>query len=330
MRERYAELTRKKNGKIYRIKSLYDNKLGCGKTTLASKFPKSLILSFEPGTNGLHDKYVAPVKSWSDYKDFVKQLKRTDPKTKKPLLLDKYEILVIDTVDEAYKLCEKYVCNEHDAETIKDVGGYGSGYKILDSEFMDSFRELVYYGYGLLFISHETEKPKINDLGQEYNQIVPALPNRPFLLINKFVDIIGYIRDVPEKQDDKIVHERYIFLRSDERFLTKCRFHYVVPKVKLNYNDFINAIYDAIDKEAAASGDEATDEENIYFSKTFDELMEEAKSIWIKATVDQKESIMTILEKNFGKTIKFSEITAEQKTELEDSLREIKDSLNLD
>lgn len=125
MRERYAELTRKKNGKIYRIKSLYDNKLGCGKTKLASKFPKSLILSFEPGTNGLHDKYVAPVKSWSDYKDFVKQLKRTDPKTKKPLLLDKYEILVIDTVDEAYKLCEKYVCNEHDAETIKDVAGYG-------------------------------------------------------------------------------------------------------------------------------------------------------------------------------------------------------------
>ena len=91
-----------------------------------------------------------------------------------------------------------------------------------------------------------------------------------------------------------------------------------------------NAIYDAIDKTAAESGDEATDEENIYFSKTFDELMEEAKSIWIKATVDQKEAIMTILEKNFGKTIKFSEITAEQKTELEDSLREIKDSLNLD
>ena len=39
---------------------------------------------------------------------------------------------------------------------------------------------------------------------------------------------------------------------------------------------------------------------------------------------------MTILEKNFGKTIKFSEIIAEQKTELEDSLREIKDSLNFD
>lgn len=304
--------------------------MGVGKTTLASNFPKSLILSFEPGSNGLHNKFVAPVKSWSDYKDFVKQLKRTDPKTKKPILLDKYEILVIDTVDEAYKLCEKYVCNEHDAETIKDVGGYGSGYKILDSEFMDSFRELVYYGYGLLFISHETEKLKINDLGQEYTQIVPALSNRPFLLIDKFVDIIGYIREIPEKKNDQITHERYIFLRGDERFLTKCRFRHIVPRVKLDYNEFVNAIYDAIDKTAAESGDEATDEENIYFSKTFDELMEEAKSIWIKATVDQKEAIMTILEKNFGKTIKFSEITAEQKTELEDSLREIKDSLNLD
>lgn len=303
--------------------------MGVGKTTLASNFPKSLILSFEPGSNGLHNKFVAPVKSWSDYKDFVKQLKRTDPKTKKPILLDKYEILVIDTVDEAYKLCEKYVCNEHDAETIKDVGGYGSGYKILDSEFMDSFRELVYYGYGLLFISHETEKPKVNDLGQEYTQIVPALPNRPFLLINKFVDIIGYIREIPEKKNDQITHERYIFLRGDERFLTKCRFRHIVPRVKLDYNEFVNAIYDAIDKEAAESGDNATDESNAYFEKTFDELMEEAKGVWIKATGEQKEEILTVLEKNFGKPTKFSEITEEHKSELEDSLKEIKDSLGL-
>ena len=52
---------------------------------------------------------------------------------------------------------------------------------------MTPFRELAYAGYGLIFISHETEKPYTDDNGKEYNKIIPALPNRPFQLISSYL-----------------------------------------------------------------------------------------------------------------------------------------------
>ena len=44
---------------------------GVGKTTLASKFEKVLIASFEPGTNALNNVYVQPVKTWQDWRQMV-------------------------------------------------------------------------------------------------------------------------------------------------------------------------------------------------------------------------------------------------------------------
>ena len=44
-------------------------------------------------------------------------------------------------------------------------------------------------GYGIVLISHATDKTFKNDKGQEYNKIIPALPNRPFDIVNKMVDL---------------------------------------------------------------------------------------------------------------------------------------------
>jgi replication-associated recombination protein RarA len=44
---------------------------GIGKTTLASKFKNVLIAGFEMGTNALNNVYVAPVKTWNDWRNFV-------------------------------------------------------------------------------------------------------------------------------------------------------------------------------------------------------------------------------------------------------------------
>ena len=112
----------------------------------------------------------------------------------KEQLKDKISTVVIDTVDEAYKLCEKYICEQAQVDTIKEVGAYGAGYKILDDEFSSTLRELAYAGYGLFFISHSKEKTLTNDKDEEYNQIGPALQERAFNIINKMVDIIAYLR----------------------------------------------------------------------------------------------------------------------------------------
>ena len=72
-------------------------------------------MGFERGTNGLNNVFVAPVKTWREWKQFCNQLIREDK------LKERFNVIVIDTIDEAYKLCERWLCQEHGAEAIKDV-----------------------------------------------------------------------------------------------------------------------------------------------------------------------------------------------------------------
>ena len=116
----YAELIRISKYKSQRIKSLWDNKLKVGKTTLASELDKVLIAGFEQGTNALHNVLVQPILKWQDWKAVVKQLIKDKDK-----LADKIHTVAIDTVDEAYKLCEKYMCNQAGVETVKDIAAFG-------------------------------------------------------------------------------------------------------------------------------------------------------------------------------------------------------------
>lgn len=93
-------------------------------------------------------------------------------------------------------MCVKQICSDNGVEALDEIP-WGRGYDLAKKEFQNSFRELAYAGYGLVFISHSTEKTYKNERGEEYQQIVPALPNRPFDIVNKMVDIIAYIREIP-------------------------------------------------------------------------------------------------------------------------------------
>ena len=269
------QISRNLKGKF----SLFYGAAGVGKTTLASKFEKSLILGCEAGTNALNNVYVQPIKTWQDMRQVVSQL------TKNEALKEKFYTIVIDTADEAFKLCERWSCNQAGVETVKDIAAFGGGYKI-----------------------------------------VPALPNRPFQLINKMVDIIGYIREIPIQKGDTIERERFVFFRGDERFLSKSRFKYITPKIHLDYNEFVNAIYNAVDEEVKHSGGEASNDENPYLVKDFDYMMDEAKQVWGKVVQAEKtEQALAILNEEFGKPTKFSEILPDQINQFDRALTRIKE-----
>lgn len=289
---------------------------GCGKTTLGSQFPKHLIASFEQGTNGLNNVLVQPIKNWNDWKEVGRQLIK-----KKDLLQEKIENIIIDTVDSAWDLCTKYVCANEGIEKLGDIP-YGAAYDTAKKEFQNLFRELTFAGYGLVFISHSAEKTFKDEKGQEFQQIVPALPQRPYEIINKMVDITGYIHEV-ELEDG--TSKRFIYFRGNKHFFAKSRFRFIEPKVDFNYDSIVKALFDAIDKEVEFSGGTATDDVNPYTVRDFDDLMNEAKSVWGQVVQKGKaEEVAAILEREFGKPIKFSEIKPEQKDSLEKVLLEIK------
>ena len=297
---------------------MFYGQAGVGKTTLASKFKDALICGFEQGTNALNNVYVQPVKTWQDWRDVVRQLSKEEE------LKEKFATIVIDTADEAWDLCAKHVCAGQGIASLDELS-WGKGYDLAKKEFRSTFRDLTYAGYGLIFISHSTEKP-IEENGEKITKIVPALQNTPFNIINKMVDIVGYIREVSNKDKENPQTKRFIFLRDEtgRLFFSKSRYKYITPRIELNYDDLVNAIYDAIDEEVKHSGGESTNEKNPYSEKTFEEMMSEAKELWNDGVAKGKtEQIMKILSDTFGKEIRFSEITPDQKEQLNNALIEI-------
>ena len=292
---------------------------GVGKTSLASEFKNVLIAGFEMGTNALNNVYVQPIKTWKDWRDMVKQLCTKDA------LKDKFDSIAIDTADFAWDLCVKWICSQNGVENLGDIP-WGGGYDLAKKEYTQTFRDLTYSGYGLVFISHSTEKVYKNEKGEDYTQIVPALPNRPFDIVNKMVDIIAYIREIPVEIGDKIENKRYMFLRGDQRFLAKSRFKYIKPRIELSYQGLVDAIFEAIDEEVAHTGGTASNEENPYTKQNFEEIMEDAKQLWGQVVQNNKtEQALAILEEEFGKPTRFSEILPEQTKELNAALIKIRD-----
>lgn len=292
---------------------------GVGKTSLASEFKNVLIAGFEMGTNALNNVYVQPIKTWKDWRDMVKQLCTKDA------LKDKFDSIAIDTADFAWDLCVKWICSQNGVEKLGDIP-WGGGYDLAKKEYTQTFRDLTYSGYGLVFISHSTEKIYKNEKGEDYTQIVPALPNRPFDIVNKMVDIIAYIREIPVEIGDKVENKRYMFLRGDQRFLAKSRFKYIKPRIELSYQGLVDAIFEAIDEEVAHTGGTASNEENPYTKQNFEEIMEDAKQLWGQVVQNDKtEQALAILEEEFGKPTRFSEILPEQTKELNAALIKIRD-----
>jgi hypothetical protein len=116
-----------------------------GKSTFASKFPKSLFIATEPGHKFLEVFKVDPM-NWSDIKDVCRQLiQQRDDK--------QFETIVFDTADNTYKMCEDYICKTEGIKHMSDLS-FGKGYNLVRAEFMRVINALGQSGYGIVFISH--------------------------------------------------------------------------------------------------------------------------------------------------------------------------------
>ena len=252
-----------------------------GKTTIATKFPRHLLLAFEKGYNAIPGAMAQPINSWSEFKKVLRQLK--DEKVKQ-----QFETIIIDTADIAYDYCEKYICSNIKradggvgVDSVADVP-YGKGYGLVGKEFDDSLRSIVQMDYGLVIISHATDKTFTDEQGHDYNQIVPTLDRRARNIVSIMCDIIGYSRTVT---DDKGNESTKLFIRGTQRYVAGSRFKYTPDYIDFNYNSLVEAIGEAIDKQMKEDGKEYfTDtRQNVYVDTSkelnFDVLYKEINDI---------------------------------------------------
>ncbi len=289
-----------------------------GKTTIASKFPQSLLLAFEKGYNALAGVKAQPINSWAEFLKVIRQLR--DEKVK-----EMFETIIIDTADIAYQYCEKYICSNNGADTIADIP-YGKGYSLVGTEFDEKLRSIVQMGYGIVLISHATDKTFTDEAGNQYNKIVPTLDKRANNIVARMTDIIGYSRSVTDN-DGK--NKTMLFIRGTQRYEAGSRFKYTPDYIEFSYKNLVDTIADAIDKQAKEDGEELfTDvRENAYKDTSstldFDALMKEFQDVISKFAEDEEKMetyfaprITEVVERYLGKGRKVSDMTRDQVEQL--------------
>lgn len=307
-----------------------------GKTTIATKFPRHLLLAFEKGYNAIPGAMAQPINSWAEFKKVLKQL--PDSKVK-----EKFETIIVDTADIAYDLCEKYICANakrsdggFGVDSIGDIP-FGKGYTMVAKEFDESLRSIVQMGYGLVLISHAVDKTFTDETGKEFNQIVPTLGSKPRNIVSRMCDIIGYSRAI---QNEDGTTTTKLFMRGTPRYIAGSRFKYTPDYIDFTYNDLVKAIGDAIDKQMQEDGAEFfTDERtNVYAEVTqeldFDELVATFNNI-VNSIIENNDEekfqnywqprIIQITEKYLGKGQKVNQCSREQTEALDLIVTDLKE-----
>lgn len=283
-----------------------------GKTTLATQMPKALLLAFEKGYNALPGVFAQDVTTWGEMKQIYRELK-------KPEVQEVYKSIVIDTVDIAADLCQKYICNQLGIENIGDGGWTNNGWAKYKKEFEEVFRGLTMMGYAVVFISHAKETTQKDMSGKEYIAIRPSIQSSALSIIENMADIYGYARQVQQEDGtNKVV----LTLRAPANANIACggRFKYIASQIDFNYDELAKALVDAIDKEAAENGNKFVTEDreqvNLVKEYDFDALMEEFHSIvedlMTKDQTYYSPRITQIVERFLGKGKKMSGVTRDQ------------------
>ena len=298
-----------------------------GKSTFGSQLPRALFMNFEQGTNALAGIRSAPILRWTDAKKVLTQLR-------KPQAKEMYDSIVVDTASIAWQLCEKYICQRENVDSIRDVP-WGQGWNMLKNEFSEFWREITLLGFGILFIAHSKDKPTEmrNEDGEAITAVCPDLPNQCYTIINSIVDIIGYLQ-VQMNPDG--TSERYLYTRSTPYVFAGSRYQYLAPKIKFGYQELVDAIGDAIDKAVELDGAQVTDHTEIAQIKDrpFQEVMGEAREIWGKylgaATTEEEKDqhlmiMKDIIKKVFGtEDFKLSQAVPSQSSLVEYFIDEVK------
>lgn len=293
-----------------------------GKTTIASQFPGALLLAFEKGYNALPGVMAKPLNTWGEFKKVLSELR--DPEVKKV-----FQTVIIDTVDVAYQLCEQYVCSRESTatQTYEAIGDipYGKGYKLAQAEFDAAIRKILQLDYGVVMISHSIDKIIKTENGDEITKIIPTVDARAKLVCERTCDIIGYARAVDVEGGGQ---KTLLFLRGTPRYDAGSRFKYTPDYIEFTYENLVNAIADAIDKEAAASDGKLVTEESINKQElykeeveyNFPELMKTFQEIvgdLMSKDQNIAPKITKIVETHLGKGKKVSDCTSDQAMQLD-------------
>jgi hypothetical protein len=201
-----------------------------GKSTFASRFPEALFFECEPGLSHL-EVFKVPTYKWEDFLEVCKLVAKGD---------HKFKTIVIDTVDNAFKMCSEYVCAKHGIEYEGDMG-HGKGWTLVKNEWHRVLTRLASLPYGLILISHAVDKTIETRTG-EYTKTTPSLPDRARNVVLGLVDIILFGDSIAKKDAaGNVVIERVLRTKPHPTYEAGDRTGRLPELLPLDYTAFNTA-----------------------------------------------------------------------------------------
>lgn len=277
---------------------------GVGKTTLLKEVCEKLVgedgylilnIGREDGIDAISNASYEDIPDFKTLIEFSKDVvknKNTDYKDLK--------VVVIDTMDELFRITEPYVVELHNKEfadkpdkkvkTIKAAfGGFQAGEDKAIELIIETLWSLRDVGVTPYFIGH-TKRKSVNDVttGEEYETLTSNMMAKYFNSIKTklhFLGVASIDRSIEKKRIKqkvgadkvvgKVVDESRIITFRDNNFNidSKSRFSDVIEQIPLDADSFIKALEDAIRVEHEKQGSSKSVEE----TKVEQEKAQEAK-----------------------------------------------------
>ena len=280
-----------------------------GKTTNACKFPKPILLGFEKGYGFLDGIIAQPINTWKEALEVKKQLLKDAEAAEKENRETIFKTVIVDTIDIAYDLCEKYIVDKEGVDYLDETEKM-RGYRALSREYDKFFQEIVKAGYTLICISHATTK-QIKENGEKYDKTIPTVPDRGFLVVSRLVDVCAYASYESDEQGN--IHSM-LTLRGNKHLEAGSRSPYMSGKIPFTYEALRDDMAHAIDMQKEHGATVVNEEVNLFKDNEdksekvdFDDLVAEigkhAKALYAaEKTNDYKKIVAEYLGE--GKNVK--------------------------
>lgn len=280
-----------------------------GKTTNACKFPKPILLGFEKGYGFLDGIIAQPINSWKEALEVKKQLLKDAESAEKENRDTIFKSVIVDTIDIAYDLCEKYIVDKEGVDYLDETEKM-RGYRALSREYDKFFQEIVKAGYTLICISHATTK-QIKENGEKYDKTIPTVPDRGFLVVSRLVDVCAYASYESDEQGN--IHSM-LTLRGNKHLEAGSRSPYMSEKIPFTYEALRDDMAHAIDMQKEHGATVVNEEVNLFkdnedksekvdFDALVAEIGKHAKALYAaEKTNDYKKIVAEYLGK--GKNVK--------------------------
>lgn len=250
---------------------------GVGKTTLMAEVCESLVgedgymilnIGREDGVDAIPNASYENIPDFETLEEFVEEVVENRNTDYKDL-----RIVVIDTVDELFRITEPEVVRLHNREyhdkvdkQVKSIkaafGGYQAGEEKAIELIINNLWALKDVGIALYFVGH-TKRKSVNDVatGDEYETLTSNLMAKYFNAIKTklhFLGVASIDRTIEkqkvkqkvgkDKEVGKVVDERRVITFRDNNFNidSKSRFSDIVEQIPLDAKEFVKAIEDAI------------------------------------------------------------------------------------